>query len=127
MLCRSVFTYQVLLTTVCAPSFITIIAVKSYVKFFHFKIPDSFSNKFETLSPTEREKDSSSFLFVDSTLGWFNIGTRKGREEIVRHLLALVAWANHMHERDMETGDEMDDDDEIIRDGRRRDGRALRQ
>lgn len=83
------------LTRWVAISVMTIHATGQYVKFFHFHTPSSYLQNFESLSPSE---DSELYLFVKSTSEWFDIATRRGREAIVRHLLALAGWAREQDE-----------------------------
>ncbi|KAK5997891.1 hypothetical protein PT974_00257 [Cladobotryum mycophilum] len=81
---------------ISATDIICIVAIKHFVKIFHFKIPDRFGNVFASLSLSDDDDDATdekSFLWVDSTV-WFDATTRAGRKYFVRHLLALINWAD---------------------------------
>ncbi|PGG95053.1 hypothetical protein AJ80_10032 [Polytolypa hystricis UAMH7299] len=78
---------------ISAENIISIVAVKYYIKIFHFNITDDFVYHFKTLLPTDESPDMSTYLKVDSTV-WFDMRELTGRKYFVRHLLALVAWAD---------------------------------
>lgn len=79
------------LSLIKRPSVITIHAARHYVKFFHFEVSPFYLESFEELSPVA-PGDTESYLLVN-TSEWFDIATKRGREMTVRHLLALVKWA----------------------------------
>ncbi|KAH8816075.1 hypothetical protein F5884DRAFT_818216 [Xylogone sp. PMI_703] len=60
--------------------------VLHYIKIFHLCITDIFIDQFRTLVPTERS-DEDTYLNINST-GWFDY--------LVRHLLALIDWADNI-------------------------------
>ncbi|POR37668.1 Uncharacterized protein TPAR_02134, partial [Tolypocladium paradoxum] len=70
---------------------ITILVCTHYVSFFHFHMTDDFLSSFERRSTTD--STPASFLRVDSTR-WFDIKMSDQRQQIVSHLLALIAWAD---------------------------------
>jgi hypothetical protein len=89
-------------------SVITIHATSHYVKFFHFEASTGYQNRFKSSS---LGSTSDSWLRVKSTSEWFDMCESKGREMIVRHLLALVQWAQDdtpEEEEDVEMEDESD-------------------
>nr|KMM72765.1 hypothetical protein CPAG_09058 [Coccidioides posadasii RMSCC 3488] len=78
---------------VSAENIVSIVAVKYYIKLFHFNITNDFIRCFKTLHPTDANSDHSTYLMVDST-AWFDMREVAGRKYFVRHLVALVAWAD---------------------------------
>ncbi|KAK2794469.1 hypothetical protein FQN50_009901 [Emmonsiellopsis sp. PD_5] len=80
---------------ISADSIVSIVAVQHYIKFFHFHITDDFLRQFETLDPTDDNREA--YLQVDST-DWFDMSQQKGRKKFVRHILGLVAWADAIQE-----------------------------
>ncbi|KAK5994819.1 hypothetical protein PT974_03203 [Cladobotryum mycophilum] len=85
--------------TISNTDVISIVAVKHYIKIFHFKITPQYLRQFERLRPTQETQDTDTFLHVQTTK-WFDVSGRKGREYFVRHLIALISWAD-----DIITGD----------------------
>lgn len=69
---------------------IAIVAVKYCVKILHLRITDLFLRQFGTLSPTERSKDRTSLMPIDSTHGW-DLTKLAGRKSFVRHILELIS------------------------------------
>ncbi|PGH30947.1 hypothetical protein GX50_06304 [[Emmonsia] crescens] len=72
---------------------VSIVAVKYYIKFFHFNITEGFVHRFETLLPTDENSDMAAYLQVHST-HWFDMREHTGRKYFVRHILGLVEWAD---------------------------------
>ncbi|PGH00718.1 hypothetical protein AJ79_08138 [Helicocarpus griseus UAMH5409] len=72
---------------------VSIVAVKYYIKFFHFSITEEFVHQFRTLAPTDENPDMATYMQLDST-GWFDMRGKAGRKYFVRHLLGLIGWAN---------------------------------
>lgn len=86
---------------------IAIVAVKYCVKILHLRITDLFLRQFATLSPTERSKDRNTLMPIDSTR-WWDLTKLAGRKYFVRHILALISWADDANplETDSEGTDE---------------------
>lgn len=72
---------------------IAIVAVKHYVKILQVHISESFLQRFRTLDPHEQCTDHATFIPIDST-HWWNLADVPGRRFFVRHILALIAWAD---------------------------------
>lgn len=73
------------------------------MKFFQFHITKDFINEYEKPSPT------TDYLRVDST-EWFDINKQGHRKEVVKHILAMLAWADeHQGRYKGEPGDSGDD------------------
>ncbi|AEO70395.1 d7e97f78-b2a0-49c4-900a-46db6049e10d [Thermothielavioides terrestris] len=101
--------------TVSRSNVITIHATRHYVKFFHFQASPSYLQRVASLSP---EDTAGPCLSVKSS-EWFDLGTKKGREMTVRHLLALVKWARSVATEEDEAGEEeeeFEDDEEMEED-----------
>ncbi|KKZ64276.1 hypothetical protein EMCG_09738 [[Emmonsia] crescens] len=80
-------------SSISEENIVSIVAVKYYIKIFHFNITDDFIHCFKTLLPTDKNLDMSTYLKVESTV-WFDVSEPTGRKYFVRHLSALVAWAD---------------------------------
>ena len=76
-------------------SVFSIVAVRHYVKIMHLNITDDFLGQFMTTAPTDREAASSeaTFLNIQSTR-WLDLNVGGDRKIFVRHLMALIAWAD---------------------------------
>jgi hypothetical protein len=68
--------------------------------FLSFECSPSYLEAFESLSPD----DDSDLYFSVASSDWFDITTERGRRMAVRHILALVEWADDC----MLTGGESD-------------------
>ncbi|KAK2803531.1 hypothetical protein FQN50_006966 [Emmonsiellopsis sp. PD_5] len=86
---------------------VSILAVGHYVKFIHLSMPDEFNKEFDSIEPTERNASLDTYLHIFPTK-WFNVATSTGRKHVVRHLLALIAWADGLYQEQTED-DPMDD------------------
>ncbi|KAH8800793.1 hypothetical protein F5884DRAFT_808848 [Xylogone sp. PMI_703] len=96
-------------------SLVFIVAVKQHIKFFHLKFTKAFVRYFKTLNPTDENANIATYLQIHST-NWFDVSRQIDRKYFVRHLLALVAWADatiadtdlHDSEDSEDVGDLMD-------------------
>ncbi|KAK2802819.1 hypothetical protein FQN50_007225 [Emmonsiellopsis sp. PD_5] len=96
---------------ISAENIVSVVAVKYYVKMFHFNITEDFTHRFETLHPADANTDLSTYLKVESTI-WFDMRESTGRKYFIRHLVALVAWADAAHETGMNFEDSELEDSE---------------
>jgi hypothetical protein len=78
-------------------SFVSILAVMHYVKFFYFHISDEFIEEYESLRTAEPDSDES-YMTAYSTI-WFDIKIPNHRKQITSFLLALVAWADYQQDQ----------------------------
>ncbi|KAK4034278.1 hypothetical protein C8A01DRAFT_39245 [Parachaetomium inaequale] len=86
----------------------TIQATKHYLRFFSFEpSAPSYLRRVDSLSAANDGSLEGLHLVVKSS-EWFDIGTKTGREMVVRHLLALVKWAHE--ELEIGTDEDLDDD-----------------
>ncbi|EQK98290.1 hypothetical protein OCS_05994 [Ophiocordyceps sinensis CO18] len=66
---------------------ITILAVAHYVKFFNFRTTSEFIKEYET-----KPLPATHYLRVSST-HWFDLAAIEDRKRVVKHILAMLAWA----------------------------------
>ncbi|KAJ9285654.1 hypothetical protein DTO027B5_6453 [Paecilomyces variotii] len=82
-----------------------IVAVKQHIKFFHLKFTKTFLRCFKTLRPADENPDIATYLQIQST-NWFDVSKQTNRKYFVRHLVALVAWADAIELHGSEDSDD---------------------
>jgi hypothetical protein len=89
-------------------SVITIQATRHYLRFFSVEpSAPSYLRSVDALSAANDRSMEGLHLVVKSS-EWFDIGTKEGREMIVRHLLAVVRWAHD--ELDNDADEDLNED-----------------
>lgn len=75
-------------------SFITILAITHYLRFFNFSIPDDYVASYQALAdPNSTQTGLEGVLKITST-DWLDLKDAPHRGVVVSHLRALIRWAN---------------------------------